>query len=133
MEWSFVTKEFMRTFSAELSPATVRRPTDNAITERFYGTNKQEEIFVVGSYHDLRSAKNEIVATSLITTIAGFTRLAGTSTPTTSIERKTSPRYLPNLTIFSTCDSSSTLDHTKTISEYDGQDNIAWVPIVFGN
>jgi putative transposase len=57
---SFVTKEFMRALSAELSLARVRRPTDNAITERFYGTIKQEEIFVVGNYPDLRSAKDEI-------------------------------------------------------------------------
>jgi transposase InsO family protein len=38
----------------------VRRPTDNAITERFYGTIKQEEIYVVESYPDLQSAKEEI-------------------------------------------------------------------------
>jgi transposase InsO family protein len=33
---------------AELSFARVRRPTDNALTERFYGTIKQEEIYLVG-------------------------------------------------------------------------------------
>lgn len=57
---SWVTKEFMINLSAELSLARVRRPTDNAITERFYGTIKQEEIFVVGSYPDLLSAQEEI-------------------------------------------------------------------------
>lgn len=47
-------------YRPELSLARVRRPTDNAITERFYGTINQEEIYVVGSYSDLRSAKEEI-------------------------------------------------------------------------
>ncbi|TAJ99506.1 transposase [bacterium] len=45
---------------AELSFARVRRPTDNAITERFYGTIKQEEIYLVGNYPDERSAREEI-------------------------------------------------------------------------
>ena len=45
---------------AELSFARVRRPTDNAITERFYGTIKQEEIYLAGSYPDLQSANEEI-------------------------------------------------------------------------
>jgi len=38
----------------------VGRPTDNAITERFYGTIKQEEIHIVESYPDLQSAQEEI-------------------------------------------------------------------------
>jgi len=45
---------------AELSFARVRRPTDNALTERFYGTIKQEEIYLVGNYPDEVSAKEEI-------------------------------------------------------------------------
>ena len=36
-----------------------RHPTDNALTERFYGTIKQEEIYLVGSYPDLTSAEQE--------------------------------------------------------------------------
>lgn len=57
---SWVTKEFLSHLSAELSLARVRRPTDNAITERFYGTIKQEEIYIVGSYPDYHSAMQEI-------------------------------------------------------------------------
>jgi putative transposase len=57
---SWVTKEFLATLSAELSLARLRRPTDNAITERFYGTIKQEEIYIVGSYPDHQSAMEEI-------------------------------------------------------------------------
>jgi len=34
--------------------------TDNALTERFYGTIKQEEIYLVGDYPDEISAKEEI-------------------------------------------------------------------------
>ncbi len=45
-----------------LSFARVRRPTDNALTERFYGTIKEEEIYVIGNYVDLQSAKEEITA-----------------------------------------------------------------------
>ena len=41
---SGVTQEFFETLGAELSFARIRRPTDNALTERFYGTVKQEEI-----------------------------------------------------------------------------------------
>jgi len=37
---SRVTREFFEILGAELSFARVRRPTDNAITERFYGTIK---------------------------------------------------------------------------------------------
>jgi len=57
---SWVTREFFTIIGAELSFARVRRPTDNAITERFYGTIKQEEIYLVGSYPDLVSARQEI-------------------------------------------------------------------------
>jgi putative transposase len=57
---SWVTKEFFEIIGAELSFARVRRPTDNAITERFYGTIKQEEIYLVGNYPDERSAWEEI-------------------------------------------------------------------------
>lgn len=57
---SRVTKQFFKDIEGELSFARVRRPTDNAITERFYGTIKQEEIYIVESYPDLQSAKEEI-------------------------------------------------------------------------
>lgn len=57
---STVTQYFFDELGAELSFARVRRPTDNAITERFYGTIKQEEIYLVGSYPDEISAKEEI-------------------------------------------------------------------------
>ena len=43
-----------------MSFARVRRPTDNALTERFYGTIKQEEIYLVGNYPDEISAREEI-------------------------------------------------------------------------
>ena len=39
---SGITQEFFEALGAELSFARVRRPTDNALTERFYGTVKQE-------------------------------------------------------------------------------------------
>lgn len=55
------TREFIAALSGDMpSFARVRRPTDNAITERFYGTIKQEEIYIVGSYPDLHSANEEI-------------------------------------------------------------------------
>lgn len=57
---AWVTREFFEIIGAELSFARVRRPTDNAITERFYGTIKQEEIYLVGNYPDERSAREEI-------------------------------------------------------------------------
>ena len=57
---SWVTKEFFALIQAELSFARVRRPTDNALTERFYGTIKQEEIYLVGDYPDGVSARQEI-------------------------------------------------------------------------
>lgn len=57
---SGITQEFFETLGAELSFARVRRPTDNALTERFYGTVKQEEIYLVGNYPDEISAREEI-------------------------------------------------------------------------
>jgi len=57
---SLVTKEFFDIIGAELSFARVRRPTDNAFTERFFGTAKQEEIYMVGNYPDEYSARYEI-------------------------------------------------------------------------
>jgi len=57
---AWVTKAFFEIIGAELSYARVRRPTDNAITERFYGTIKQEEIVRVGNDPDERSAQEEI-------------------------------------------------------------------------
>lgn len=57
---SGITQEFFEALGAELSFARVRRPTDNALTERFYGTVKQEEIYLVGNYPDERSAREEI-------------------------------------------------------------------------
>ena len=57
---SAITQEFFESLGAELSFARVRRPTDNALTERFYGTVKQEEIYLVGNYPDEQSAREEI-------------------------------------------------------------------------
>ena len=57
---SGITQEFFEIMGAELSYARVRRPTDNALTERFYGTIKQEEIYLVGNYPDEISATEEI-------------------------------------------------------------------------
>lgn len=57
---SGITQEFFEALGAELSFARVRRPTDNALTERFYGTIKQEEIYLVGNYPDEISARDEI-------------------------------------------------------------------------
>ncbi|OPY72665.1 MAG: Integrase core domain protein [Syntrophorhabdus sp. PtaU1.Bin002] len=57
---SLITQEFFTLMGADLSFARVRRPTDNAPTERFFGTAKQEEIYVVGNYPDKRSAREEI-------------------------------------------------------------------------
>jgi putative transposase len=57
---SWVTKEFFSLMGADISFARVRRPTDNALTERFFGTAKQEEIYIVGSYPDEYSAQYEI-------------------------------------------------------------------------
>jgi putative transposase len=57
---SGITQEFFDGLQAELSFARVRRPTDNALTERFYGTVKQEEIYLVGNYPDEISAREEL-------------------------------------------------------------------------
>lgn len=57
---SGITQEFFEVLAADLSFARVRRPTDNALTERFYGTIKQEEIYLVGNYPDEISAREEI-------------------------------------------------------------------------
>jgi putative transposase len=57
---SGITQEFFEALGADLSFARVRRPTDNALTERFYGTVKQEEIYLVGNYPDEISAREEI-------------------------------------------------------------------------
>ena len=57
---SWVTQELFEALGAELSFARVRRPTDNALTERFYGTVKQEEIYLVGNYPDETSAREEL-------------------------------------------------------------------------
>lgn len=57
---SGITQEFFEALGAELSFSRVRRPTDNALTERFYGTIKQEEIYLVGNYPDELSAREEI-------------------------------------------------------------------------
>lgn len=57
---SVITQEFFEVLGADLSFARVRRPTDNALTERFYGSIKQEEIYLVGNYPDEISAKEEI-------------------------------------------------------------------------
>lgn len=51
-----VTKQFFKDIEAELSFARVHRPTDNARTERFYGTIKQEEIYLAGDYQDEETA-----------------------------------------------------------------------------
>jgi putative transposase len=55
-----VTQAFFQQLEADLSFARVRRPTDNAITERFYGSLKQEEIYLVGNDPDECSAREEI-------------------------------------------------------------------------
>lgn len=59
---SRVTKGFFKDIEADLSFARVRRPTDNARTERFYRTIKQEEIYIVGDYQDETTAREEIGA-----------------------------------------------------------------------
>lgn len=55
-----MTREFFEIIGSELSFVRVRCPTDNGITERFYGSIKQEEIYLVGSYPDEKSAREEI-------------------------------------------------------------------------
>jgi putative transposase len=57
---SRVTQNFFEDIKADLSFARVRRPTDNARTERFYRTIKQEEIYIVGDYQDELTAKEEL-------------------------------------------------------------------------
>ena len=57
---SWMTQAFFQQLEADLSFARVRRPTDNAITERFYGSLKKEEVYIVGNYPDERSAREEI-------------------------------------------------------------------------
>lgn len=57
---AYVTRQFFKDIEADLSFARVQRPTDNAITERVFGTLKQEEIYIVGSYPDETSANVEI-------------------------------------------------------------------------
>jgi putative transposase len=57
---SGIIQEFFESLGADLSFARVRRPTDNALTERFYGSIKQEEIYLVGNYPDQISAREEI-------------------------------------------------------------------------
>lgn len=57
---SHVTREFFARIGADLSFTRVRRPTDNAMTERLYGTMKQEEIYLVGNYPDEQSAREEL-------------------------------------------------------------------------
>jgi transposase InsO family protein len=57
---SWVTQDFFDLMGADLSWARIRRPTDNAITERHYGTIKQEEIYLVGNYPDEKTAREEL-------------------------------------------------------------------------
>lgn len=52
---SYLTKDFFDILGVELSFARVRWPTNNAITERLFGTIKQEEVYLVGNYPDERS------------------------------------------------------------------------------
>ena len=54
---SKITRAFFKDIGADLSFARVHRPTDNARTERFYRTIKQEEIYIVGDYQDEKTAK----------------------------------------------------------------------------
>lgn len=55
-----VTQSFFNDIKADLSFTRVNRPTDNARTERFYRTIKQEEIYLVGDYQDIKTAEEEI-------------------------------------------------------------------------
>ena len=45
---------------ADLSFARVRRSIDNALTERFFGSVQQEEIYIVGSDPDEHSARHDL-------------------------------------------------------------------------
>lgn len=57
---SHVTRDFFDVMGADLSFSRVNRPTDNARTERFFGTIKQEEIYVVRNYPDEITAREAI-------------------------------------------------------------------------
>jgi len=57
---AYVTKEFFEMLGADLTYARVHRPTDNSIMERFFGTVKQEEAYLVGNYPDEASAREEL-------------------------------------------------------------------------
>jgi putative transposase len=57
---SKVTRQFFKDIKADLSFARVKRPTDNARTERFYRTIKEEEIYLVGDYPDPKTAHEGI-------------------------------------------------------------------------
>jgi putative transposase len=57
---SYVTRDFFDVMGADLSFSRVNRPTDNARTERFFGTIKQEEIYVVRNYPDEVTARESI-------------------------------------------------------------------------
>jgi len=57
---SHVTRDFFEVVGADLSFSRVNRPTDNARTERFFGTIKQEEIYVVKNYPDEITAREAI-------------------------------------------------------------------------
>jgi len=57
---SHVTRDFFDVMGADLSFSRINRPTDNARTERFFGTIKQEEIYVVRNYTDELTAREAI-------------------------------------------------------------------------
>jgi putative transposase len=57
---STITKEFFEDLGALLSFARVRRPTDNAHIERFFGTIKQEEVYIATNYPDEKTARESI-------------------------------------------------------------------------
>lgn len=57
---AWVTQAFFQHLEVDLSFARVRRPTNNAITERLYGSIKQEEIYLMGNDPDETSAREEI-------------------------------------------------------------------------
>lgn len=57
---AYVTREFFETMGAEISFSRVNRPTDNSRTERFFGTVKQEEIYLTGNYPDELTARGEL-------------------------------------------------------------------------
>jgi putative transposase len=57
---STITKDFFNDLGALLSFARVRRPTDNAHIERFFGTLKQEEVYIAVNYPDEKTARESI-------------------------------------------------------------------------